>query len=345
MKLFGHRFVAFVTTCLVGLTPAAFGAEISGAGATFPNPVYQKWAEQYLQETGIKVIYQPVGSGLGIKLIQEQTVTFGASDMPMKPQDLDKLGLIQFPTVIGGDVPVVNLRGVGPGQLILDGPTLADIYLGKINNWSDPAIRKLNPRLALPAQPIMVFYRTDGSGTTFIWTDYLSKSSTQWKEQVGADTSVDWPTGVGARGNEGVASTIALTNGAIGYVEYTYALQHSLSYTKVINRSGKAIAPSIESFAAAAEADWASAPKFFMVLTDQPGENAWPIAGATFILMRKQPRNMSASAAALAFFKWAYEHGDDLALGLNYVPLPDGTVVLIEASWTQIQGPPPSGGN
>ena len=322
-----------------GLVTAAIGAQISGAGATFPYPIYAKWAAAYQGVAGTKLNYQSIGSGGGIKQIESKTVTFGASDMPLKPEELNKYGLIQFPTVVGGDVPVVNLPGIRPGQLVLDGPTLAKIYLGHITKWNDPAIAKLNPGVNLPNQAIIVVHRSDGSGTTFIWVDYLSKVSPEWRDNVGAATSVDWPVGIGAKGNEGVAGNVAQTAGSIGYVELAYALQNKLAYTRVINRAGKAVTPSIASFqAAAGSADWAKAPGFYLVLTDQPGAEAWPIAGATFILMYKQPVDAAASAEALKFFRWAYANGDDMARSLQYVPLPDNVVKLIEASWKQIQG-------
>ncbi len=322
-----------------GIASAALAANISGAGATFPYPIYSKWANAYKSETGNGLNYQSIGSGGGIKQIEAKTVTFGASDMPMKPKDLDQYGLIQFPTVVGGDVPVVNLVGIKPGQLVLDGPTLANIYLGKIAKWNDPAIAKLNPRVNLPNQAIAVIHRSDGSGTTFIWVDYLCKVSPEWKEKVGEATAVDWPVGIGAKGNEGVAGNVAQTNGSIGYVELVYAIQNHLGYTQVLNRAGKAITPSIASFqAAAANADWSKAPGFYLVLTDSAGAESWPIAGATFILMYKQPQDAAASTEALKFFKWAYAKGDDMATGLEYVPLPDNVVAQVVASWKQIQG-------
>lgn len=327
-----------LATCMLAFGAAQSAAQdIAGAGATFPYPIYAKWAAAYYAETGAKVSYEPVGSGLGITLIQQGSVTFGGSDMPLKPQELDAKGLIQFPTVAGGDVPVVNLPGVAPSQMTLDGPTLANIYLGNIKIWNDPAIKRLNTGLSLPAQPIVVIHRSDGSGTTFIWADYLSKVSSEWKRLVGASTVVEWPVGDGAKGNDGVADLVARTSGAIGYVEYAYAVQKKLSYTKVVNRTGTAVAPSLESFkAAVADADWSAAPSFYLVLTDQPGHDAWPITGATFILMRKQPKDSAASAQALKFFAWAYEKGGDMALQLNYVPMTDQAVDRVRASWQKI---------
>lgn len=324
---------------LAALLPGAVHAkEIHGAGATFPFPLYERWASAYKAETGVTIRYEPNGSGLGIKLVKARSVTFGGSDMPLKAGELAEGGLLQFPTVIGGDVPVVNIPGIKAGALVLSGAALAGIYLGRITSWSDPTLQKLNPTLKLPALPITVIHRSDGSGTTFVWTDYLSKSSKEWADGIGSGIAVDWPVGVGARGNEGVASNVAQLSGAIGYVEYTYATQMHLAHTLVINRAGRAVAPSAESFRAAADSvDWAHAPLFYAVLTDQPGEMAWPIAGATFILMPKNPSDPAASADALRFFKWAYSKGDDIALRLNYVPLSDSVVSLIEASWSQIK--------
>lgn len=319
---------------------SAGAADISGAGATFPYPIYAKWADAYKKETGNGLNYQSIGSGGGIKQIKAKTVTFGASDMPLKPEELNKAGLVQFPTVTGGDVPVVHLEGIKPGELVLDGQTLAKIFLGEIKTWDDPAIQKLNPKVKLPSQAIVVVHRSDGSGTTFIWTDYLSKVSADWKSKVGANTAVEWPTGIGAKGNEGVANNVLQTKGAIGYVEYAYAKQNKMTYTDMINKDGKRVAPNTESFqAAAANADWASAPGFYQILTDQPGAKSWPIAGATFILMHKTPEDPAAAAEALKFFRWAYEKGAKMAQELDYVPLPKPVVALVEQSWAnEIKG-------
>ncbi|VTZ26739.1 phosphate transporter subunit; periplasmic-binding component of ABC superfamily (fragment) [Methylocella tundrae] len=267
-------------------------------------------------------------------------MTFGASDMPLKPEELQEAGLVQFPTVTGGDVPVVSLDGIKPGELLLDGPTLARIFLGEIKTWDDPAIQKLNPKVKLPSMAIVVVHRSDGSGTTFIWTDYLSKVSADWKSKVGASTAVEWPAGIGAKGNEGVANNVIQTRGAIGYVEYAYAKQNKMTFVNMINKDGKSVAPEAESFkAAAANADWAKAPGFYQILTDQPGAQSWPIAGATFILMHKAPQDDAAAAAALKFFSWAYEKGDKAAEELDYVPLPDSVVALIKKEWaTEIKG-------
>ena len=319
---------------VAGSVVAAYALDISGAGATFPYPIYAKWADAYKKQTGVGLNYQSIGSGGGIKQIQAQTVTFGASDMPLPPKDLEKSGLVQFPTVMGGVVPVVNLDGVAPGTLVLDGPTLANIYLGNITSWDDPAIKKLNPDLKLPTQAIAIVHRSDGSGTTFIFTNYLSKVSADWQSKVGSSTSVEWPAGIGAKGNEGVANNVAQTKGAIGYVEYAYAKQNHLTYTKLINKSGKTVAPTAEAFsAAAANADWLGTPGFSVILTDQPGDQSWPIAGATFILIPKKPPDPAAAAEALKFFSWAYAHGGEMAEALDYVPLPESVVKAVEKMW------------
>jgi phosphate transport system substrate-binding protein len=312
----------------------ALAIDISGAGATFPYPVYAKWADAYKKETGNGMNYQSIGSGGGIKQITSKTVTFGASDMPLKPEELSKSGLIQFPTVIGGDIPVVNLQDIKSGDLRLDGPTLAKIFLGEIKTWNDPAIQKLNPSAKLPAQAVVVVHRSDGSGTTFIWTDYLSKVSADWKSKVGANTSVEWPVGIGAKGNEGVANNVANTKGSIGYVEYAYAKQNNLTTVSMINKDGKTVSPNAKSFqAAAASADWEKAEGFYVVLTDEPGPESWPIAGATFILIHKQPQDPAAAAEALKFFSWAYTKGDKMAEDLDYVPMPDNVVRAIQKVW------------
>ncbi len=327
---------AAVALAVAGLATVAAAADISGAGATFPYPLYAKWADAYKKETGNGLNYQSIGSGGGIKQIQAKTVTFGASDMPLKAEELEKAGLIQFPTVMGGVVPVVNLAGVKPGELVLDGATLADIFMGKIAKWDDAVIKKQNPNAKLPSQAIAVVRRSDGSGTTFLFTDYLSKRSPAWKEKVGAATAVEWPTGIGAKGNEGVASNVGLTSGAIGYVEYAYAKQNKLTFTKMVNKDGKTVAPESASFqAAAAGADWAKTPGFNVVLTDQAGANSWPITGATFILMHKQPQDPAAASEALKFFSWAYHKGDKMAEDLDYVPMPDSVVKLIGKTWSE----------
>jgi phosphate transport system substrate-binding protein len=317
-------------------TLSASAVDISGAGATFPYPIYGKWADAYNKETGVRLNYQSIGSGGGIRQIQNKTVTFGASDMPLTPADVTKSGLVQFPTVIGGDVPVVNLDGVKSGDLKLDGPTLAKVFLGEIKRWNDPAIAKLNPAAKLPAQAIVVVHRSDGSGTTFIWTDYLSKVSAVWKAKVGADTSVEWPAGIGAKGNEGVANNVAQTKGSIGYVEYAYAKQNKMTTVNMINKDGKIVSPNAEAFqAAAASAEWEKVPSFYIILTDQPGADSWPIAGATFILIHKQPQDPAAAAEALKFFAWSYAKGGKMAEDLDYVPMPAHVVDAIEGVWAK----------
>jgi phosphate transport system substrate-binding protein len=319
---------------LAALSLPASAMDISGAGATFPYPIYAKWADAYKKETGNGLNYQSIGSGGGIKQIQNKTVTFGASDMPLKAEDVKKSGLVQFPTVIGGDIPVVNLDGVKSGDLRLDGDTLARIFLGQITKWDDPAIQKLNPNAKLPSHPIVVVHRSDGSGTTFIWTDYLSKVSPEWKSKVGANTSVEWPAGIGAKGNEGVANNVANTKGSIGYVEYAYAKQNNMTTVNMINKDGKTVAPSAASFqAAAANADWEKTDSFYIILTDQPGTESWPIAGATFILIYQQPQDPAAAAEALKFFAWAYAKGGKMAEELDYVPMPAPVVKAIQKVW------------
>jgi phosphate transport system substrate-binding protein len=313
---------------------AADAAEISGAGATFPYPIYAKWAEAYKAKTGISMNYQSIGSGGGIKQITAKTVNFGASDMPLKPEDLDKNGLTQWPMIMGGVVLAVNLTGVKPGELTLDGPTIADIYLGKIAKWDDAAIKKLNPDVKLPSTAIAPLYRSDGSGTNFIFTNYLSKVSPEFKSKVGENTSVEWPTGIGGKGNEGVAALAARTAGAIGYVEYAYALQNKLTYTKLVNKDGAVVAPDSGSFqAAAANADWQKAPGFYLLLTDQPGKQSWPITGASFILMHKRQDQPETARQVLDFFSWSYQNGKQLAEQLDYVPIPAPVVKLVEGAW------------
>jgi phosphate transport system substrate-binding protein len=317
------------------LSLAAAAADISGAGATFPYPIYAKWADAYKKLTGVGLNYQSIGSGGGIKQIKAKTVTFGASDMPLKPDDLKASGLVQFPMIIGGVVPVVNVKGVLPGQLLLDGATIAAIYMGDIKQWNDPVIKKLNPKLTLPSTDIAPVYRSDGSGTNFLFSDFLSKSSPKFQSSIGANASVQWPAGIGAKGNEGVANMTAQTDGAIGYVEYAYAKQNKMSYTMLINKSGKAVAPNAESFqAAAATADWASAEGYYLILTDQAGAKSWPITGASFILVYKQPEDAAAVAEALKFFAWAYKDGAGMAADLDYVPLPPSLIAQVKKTWT-----------
>ena len=327
------RTMAVVGFLAAAVVPAA-AVEISGAGATFPYPIYAKWADIYRKDTGVGLNYQSIGSGGGIKQIEARTVTFGATDAPLNGPDLDKNGLVQFPMVMGGIVPVLNVEGVKAGELVLDGPTLAGIFLGTVKNWDDPAIKKLNPGAKLPAQAIAVVHRSDGSGTTFNFTYYLALVSPDWKSQVGSNTSVEWPVGIGAKGNEGVANNVAQTKGSIGYVEYAYALQNKLVFTKMVNKEGNTVAPTSEAFqAAAANADWNSVPGYGVILANQPGAASWPMTAATFILIPKQPPDPVATAEALKFFAWAYANGDKMAEELDYVPMPKKVVAEIEKMW------------
>ncbi|MBE0440840.1 MAG: phosphate ABC transporter substrate-binding protein PstS [Psychrobacter sp.] len=314
---------------------------ITGAGASFPQPIYAKWSYDYNAATGGQVNYQSIGSSGGIKQIQSKTVDFGASDAPMTPEELDKAGLIQFPTVIGGVVPIVNIDGVEPGQLQLDGETLANIYLGKINNWNDPAIKATNPDLTLPDAAITTVFRSDGSGTTFNFTDYLAKVSTDWKDSVGVDKTVKWPTsatGAGGKGNEGVSSYVNRMKNSIGYVEYAYAKQNNMSHTALRNAAGNFVQPSAETFAAAGDIDWSQQEGFYKVITNSETEQAWPIAAATFILVHKQPENPQQVAGVLNFFDWAYTQGDDDAMALDYVPFSDTAVALFKDKWNEVKG-------
>ena len=316
----------------------AVAADITGAGATFPYPIYSKWAEAYRAKTGVGLNYQSIGSGGGIKQILAKTVDFGASDAPLEPAQLEKDGLVQFPMVMGGVVPVVNLEGVKPGGLRLSGAALADIYLGKITKWNAPAITALNKGVKLPNQDITVVARSDGSGTTFIFTNYLSKISAEWKEKAGNNTSVKWPAGVSGKGNEGVAAYVQRLTGSIGYVEYAYALQNKMSFAMLQNKDGNFVGPDDKTFrAAAASAQWDKAPGFYLLLTDQSGKESWPITGATFILMHKKQDKPENATIALKFFDWAYESGDKMALDLDYVPMPDSVVKLVKAEWKKIQ--------
>ena len=325
---------ALVAIAAALMTNAAIALDVFGAGASFPYPIFAKWADTYKKETGKSVNYQSLGSGAGIRQIMVGTVTFGASDQPLKPEELDAAGLTQWPQVTGGIVPVVNLEGVNSGDLVLDGATLARIFLDEIKSWDDAAIKKLNPNINLPSQPVVVVHRSDGSGTTFNFTNYLSKISAEWKSKVGENTAVAWPLGVGAKGNEGVANNVANTKGAIGYVEYTYAKQNHLTFTSMVNRDGKTVTPTPATFqAAVANADWAHAPAFFQILTNQPGAQSWPITSATFILLPKQPRDAAAATEVLKFFDWAFAHGGAAAEELGYVPMPPSVVILIKKSW------------
>ena len=318
---------------------SAAGLEISGAGATFPAPLYAKWAELQKAETGLALNYQAIGSGGGIKQIKAKTVAFGASDKPLKPAELDEAGLAQFPTVIGGVVPVVNLPGVTAGQVKLTPAQLADIFLGRITKWSDPGLAAGNAGVKLPNLPITVVHRSDGSGTTFLFTSYLTAVAPQWTT-VGASDSVKWPIGLGGKGNDGVAAFVKQTPGAIGYVEYAFAKQNGMTAARLQNAAGAFVAPTAESFAAAAAgADWSKAPGFYLLLINQPGEGAWPITGATFILMHKAQAKAATGHGALSFFDWAYSKGDAAASELAYVPLPAELKAQVRASWSAIVGP------
>src|SRR6516162_11616370 len=324
-----------VAAGLVAASTSAFAADITGAGATFPFPIYSKWADAYKKETGNGLNYQSIGSGGGIKQIEAKTVTFGASDMPLKVEQLDKDGLVQWPMVMGAIVPVVNIEGIKAGDLVFDGETLANIYLGKITKWDDAAIKKLNPNAKLPSDAIAVVHRADGSGTTFNFTDYLSKVSPDWKSKVGSDTAVEWPVGIGAKGNEGVSANIAQTKGSIGYVEYAYAKQNNLVFTKMLNKDGKTVSPVLQAFqAAAANADWNSVPGYGVILSNQPGAESWPMTAATFILIHKRPPDPTAAAEALKFFDWAYSKGAKMAEELDYVPMPESVVASVRKVWT-----------
>lgn len=314
---------------------------ITGAGASFPQPVYVQWANGFLQNMGGQVNYQSIGSSGGIKQIIAKTVDFGATDSPMSSEELEKEGLIQFPTVIGGVVPIVNIDGVAAGQLKLTGKVLADIYLGKISKWSDPAITALNPDVSLPDENIVTVFRSDGSGTTFIFTNYLSQVSDDWKNTVGAEKTINWPTaqtGTAGKGNEGVATYVGRVKNAIGYVEYAYAKQNKMSHTQLQNSAGNFVEPNQDTFKAAADIDWTSSKGFNVVLTNQPAQNAWPLAAATFILMHKNPSNADNAKSALAFFDWSFNNGDEMAKNLDYVPLPDTTKEIIRTEWAKVVG-------
>jgi phosphate transport system substrate-binding protein len=325
--------VGLAGLCLAG---AAAAQDITGAGATFPAPLYAKWAADYNKATGVKINYQSVGSGAGIKQIDSKTVAFGASDMPLKDEDLAKKGQLQFPTVIGGVVPVINIKGITAGQLKLNGQVLGDIYLGKITKWTDPAIKALNPSLQLPDAAIAPVRRADGSGTSFIFTNYLSKVNAEWKTKVGEGTAVNWPAGAGGKGNEGVAAFVNRLPNSIGYVEYAYVKQSKMTYAQMQNSAGNFVAPDDSAFkAAAAGADWAKS--FYQILTNQPGKDAWPITGATFIIMYKSQEKPAEAASALKFFEWAYKNGDKTADDLDYVPMPAVVKTQIQKAWGDIK--------
>jgi phosphate transport system substrate-binding protein len=334
-----HAFLGGIAAVAIAatLTGTTLAADISGAGSTFIYPLFAKWADTYKTATGTGLNYQSIGSGGGIKQVEAGTVTFGATDKPLSDDELTKNGLVQFPMVMGGIVPIVNIDGVKPGDLVLDGKTLADLFLGKITSWDDPAIKALNPSLTLPATPVAIAHRADGSGTTFNFTDYLSRESDDWKAEIGSDTAVEWPVGIGAKGSEGVANTVKQTVGAIGYVEYAYARQNSLSYARMINAAGKTVEPNLDTFAAAgANADWANARNFNVIITNQPGDDTWPIAASTWVLIHARPDDAAAAAEALKFFDWAYKSGKDQAKALDYVSIPDNVVAPIEKTWSGI---------
>lgn len=337
-----HLTALAVAGLLAATALPASAADLTGAGSTFVYPVLAKWADTYKKDTGIGLNYQSIGSGGGIQQINNKTVTFGASDMPLTPENVAKNNFVQFPIVSGAVVPLVNLPGIKPGELVLDGSTIVKIFLGEITKWNDPAIAKLNPSVQLPSTAIAVVHRSDGSGTTFIWTNYLSKVSPEWKSKVGENTAVEWPVGIGAKGNEGVANMTTQTDGAIGYVEYAYAKQIRMAYCELINSAGKTVAPSAESFqASAANADWAHAPGYHLILTNQPGAGSWPVTGASFILLYAVPPDPAATGEALKFFDWAYRKGGKMASELDYVPLPDSLIKQIRATWkAQIKGAP-----
>ena len=337
MKLKFKSTIAIVLgTTAFALTTVVSAQDVTGAGASFPAPLYSKWAADYNRATNIKINYQSVGSGAGMRQIEAKTVDFGASDVPLKDDELVKKGLVQFPTVIGGVVPVVNIKGITPGQLKLNGQVLGDIYLGKITKWTDPAIKALNPTLALPDNAIAPVRRADGSGTTFIFTNYLSKVNAEWKSKVGEGSAVNWPVGAGGKGNEGVAAFVSRLPNSIGYVEYSYAKQNRLSFAEMRNSAGNSVAPDDLTFkAAAAGADWSKS--FYQILTDQPGKDSWPITGATFIMMHKSQDKPAQAAASLKFFDWAFKNGDQTASGLDYVPMPASVKTIIEKSWGDIK--------
>ena len=332
-----HLGLSIIFTTLIVATQS-LAADTTGAGSTFVSPVMAKWIDIYKAKTGNTVSYRPVGSSIGVGLIKKAAVDFGATDMPLQPGELEKLGIMQFPIVIGGVVPVVNIEGVKPGEIHFTGQVLADIYLGKLRSWSDPAIQAINPDLKLPNAPITVIHRIDGSGTTFNWSNYLSKVSPQWKTTVGEGTSVEWPLGLGGKGNDGVASLVSLIPGSIGYLEYTYALQRldKISFGAVQNRAGNFVIPDVASFQAAAmSADWGTAKDFHLVLTDAPGQDAYPITATTFVLMHKHPKSPGRSAAAIDFVRWSFESGKSQTEILNYVPLPPALIRQIELYWQQ----------
>jgi len=329
------KIVHVLSLALAALISAGAAAvDITGAGATFPYPIYAKWADAYRKSTGVGMNYQSIGSGGGIKQITAKTVDFGASDMPMKPEDLEKNGLLQFPAIMGGVVPVYNIKGMKGGEITLTGQVIADIYLGKIKKWNDAPIASINKGVKLPDQAISVVHRYDGSGTTFLFANYLSKVNPEWKSTVGEGTSLRWPTGVGGKGNEGVANYVARIDGSIGYVEYAYAKQNKLATARMVNRDGQVVTPNDDTFkSAAAGADWGKAPGMAVLLTDQPGKQSWPITGASFILIHKVQGKPENAREVLKFFEWSFKNGDQMASELDYVPMPDNVVKLIQTEW------------
>jgi phosphate transport system substrate-binding protein len=334
--IFKTSFSALSAAALLSVVSLASAQDVTGAGASFPAPLYSKWAADYNKATSVKINYQSVGSGAGLRQIEAKTVDFGASDAPLKDDELAKKGLVQFPTVIGGVVPVVNIKGIAPGQLKLSGALLGDIFLGKVTRWTDPAIKAMNPTLALPDAAIAPVRRADGSGTTFIFTNYLSKVSPEWKTKVGEGAAVAWPTGAGGKGNEGVAAFVGRLPNSIGYVEYSYVKQNKMTFAQMQNSAGTFVSPDDTTFkAAAASADWIKS--FYQILTEQPGKDAWPITGATFILMHKAQDKPAQAAASLKFFEWAFKNGDKTAEELDYVPMPANVKVAIEKSWAEIK--------
>jgi phosphate transport system substrate-binding protein len=337
MKMsFNHSLLALAAVASFSFSGAAGAQEITGAGASFPAPIYAKWASDYNKATGVKVNYQSIGSGGGIKQIDSKTVDFGASDMPQTDEVLKSKGQVQFPTVIGGVVPVINVKGIEPGQLKLTGQVLGDIFLGKVAKWNDPAIKALNPTLPLPDTAIAQVRRADGSGTTFIFTNYLSKVNAEWKSKVGEGTAVNWPVGAGGKGNEGVSAFVNRLPNSIGYVEYSYVKQNKMNYAVLQNAAGAFVAPDDDAFkAAAAGADWSKS--FYQILTNNPGKEAWPISGATFILMHAKQDKPANGTEVLKFFNWAYANGTKTAADLDYVPLPASVVALIQKSWGEIK--------
>jgi phosphate transport system substrate-binding protein len=331
-----HKFRSLCLSAglVVAMAASASAADLTGAGSSFIAPVMSKWAEEYKAATSNAVNYQSVGSGAGIKQLLDKTIVFAASDKPMSDADLEKNGVAQFPMISGGIVVSYNIAGVKPGELVLDGKTLADIFLGKIATWDDAAIKALNPDLKLPSTAISVVYRADSSGTTFNFTDYLSKVSPEWKEKAGSNTTVDWPVGFGAKGSEGVSTTVNQTAGSISYVEYSYVVANHIGFAKMKNAAGKVIEPSLNTFeAAASSADWAHAKNFNLIITNQPGEKSWPIAASTWVMLYKKPTDAAANDEALKFFKWAYEKGQKEATGLSYLPVPEAVVKVVEESW------------